>query len=115
MPVRVRGPCVSPGICSLRQDPGRTVMFGRSSPANSPQSEGEIRDGQGMNQNPNHAPDAVVTCGESVALIQIGSERVDRRQNEARIGPWTACLQVRQKLELIRKFRLIEGAAKVHW
>lgn len=40
VPMRVRGPCVSPGICSLHQDPGRTVMFGRPSPVNSPQSRG---------------------------------------------------------------------------
>lgn len=38
-----------------------------------------------MNQNPNHAPDAVLTSGESVAVIQIVSESVDRRQNKARL------------------------------
>lgn len=67
-----------------------------------PSQEGEIRDGQGMNQNPNHAPDAVLTCRESVAVIQIESESVDRRQDKARIGMWTACLQVKKKLELIK-------------
>lgn len=40
VPMRVRGPCVSPGICSLCQDSGRTVMFGRPSPVSSPQSRG---------------------------------------------------------------------------
>lgn len=59
-----------------------------------PSHEDEIRDGQGMNQNPNHAPDAVLTSGESVAVIQIVSESVDRRQNKARIGM--------SKLELIK-------------
>lgn len=27
VPMRVRGPCVNPGICSWRQDPGRSAMF----------------------------------------------------------------------------------------
>lgn len=64
-----------------------------------------------MNQNPNRAPDAAMTCGESVAVIQTGSERVDTGQNNARIGTQTACLQVKQKLELIKKFHSIEAAA----
>lgn len=84
MPMRVRGPCVSPGICSWRQDPGRSAMFRQPSKSAAPSHENEIRDGQGMNQNPNHAPDAVLTRWESVAVIQIGYESGDMRQNKAR-------------------------------
>lgn len=90
VPKRVRGPRVSPGICSWRQDPGRSAMFCQPSKSAASSHKNEIRDGQGMNQNPNHAPDAVLTCGESVAVIQIGSESGDMRQNKSGIGMWTA-------------------------
>lgn len=39
-----------------------------------------------------HAPDAVLTCRESVAVIQIGSESMDRSQSEIGFGIWSAYL-----------------------
>lgn len=39
-----------------------------------------------------HAPDAVLTCRESVAVIQIGSESMDRSLGEIDFGIWTAYL-----------------------
>lgn len=55
--------------------------------------QAEIQVGQGMRRNTVHAPDAVQTCRESVAAVQIGSERrTHRSPGEIGFGIWTVYL-----------------------
>lgn len=56
-----------------------------------------------------HAPDAVSTCRESVAVIQTGSESTDRRPSEIGFGIWTAYLgevKVRAHQKVLFNYRL---------
>lgn len=71
--------------------------------------------GQGMSRN--HAPDAVLTCRESVADIQIGSESTGSSVSEIGFGIWTAYLsevEVRshQKVQLNYRLSQVNRSAK---
>lgn len=74
----------------------------------------KLETGRGMNQNPNHAPDAVLTCGESVAVIQIGTESVDRRAGRGQNWHMDSLPKGEEK---VRAYQLVlfEVAAKIHW
>lgn len=65
-------------ICTLCQDSDRAVTFSQLSPLAVRRMK--ILVGQEMSRNTGHTPDAVLTCRESVAIIQIKSESVERSQ-----------------------------------
>lgn len=73
--------------------------------------KGEIQVGQGMSRNTTTHLMLCLTCGESVAAFQIGSESVNSRQSEAGFGCWTACVG-EVKVRAHQKFSLIMDSAR---
>lgn len=64
-----------------------------------------------------HAPDAELVCGESVAVVQIGSEGMDRSQSAIGFGIWTAYLgevkvTAHQKVQFNYRLGQVSNGAK---
>lgn len=55
-------------------------------------SQEDEKVGQEMSQNTSHTPDAVLTCNESVAVIQMRSESMEKSQSETDYVIWPANL-----------------------